>query len=247
MQSHGKNNIVSIIIPALNEESGIGTTISSIPRSKIYEQGYDLEIIVIDGNSTDMTREIASKLGAKVIVDKRKGYGRALKTGMESARGSIMVTIDADGTYPMESVTEYLRYLNEKGLDFITVNRFSKMEKGAMSFMHRVGNKVLSVALRLLYSVNIKDSQSGMWIMKKSFVDRIHVFSDGMPLSEEIKIVAFKFFKSVELDGMYYKRIGKEKINTLGDGWNNLKYLFEYKRLLKSAIRQTANVKQEIK
>jgi glycosyltransferase involved in cell wall biosynthesis len=161
------NNKVSIIIPAFNEESGIKNTISSIPRSKIHEQGYCLEILVIDGNSTDLTRDVALQLGAKVIVEKLKGYGRALKTGIYAARGNIIVTIDADGSYPTEFIPEYLQELDEKGLDFISVNRFSKMEKGAMSVMHRIGNKVLSLVMRLLYSVDLKDSQSGMWVMKK--------------------------------------------------------------------------------
>lgn len=161
------NDKVSIIIPALNEESGIKNTISSIPRSKIHEQGYCLEILVIDGNSTDLTRDVALQLGAKVIVEKLKGYGRALKTGIYAARGNIIVTIDADGSYPTELIPEYLQELDEKGLDFISVNRFSKMEKGAMSVMHRIGNKVLSIVMRLLYSVDLKDSQSGMWVMKK--------------------------------------------------------------------------------
>jgi glycosyltransferase involved in cell wall biosynthesis len=161
------NNSVSIIIPAFNEESGIKKTISSIPKTKIHEQGYYLEIFVIDGNSTDLTRDFALQVGAKVIVEKGKGYGRALKTGMDAASGNIIVTIDADGSYPAQLIPEYLQELDEKGLDFISVNRFSKMEKGAMSVMHRIGNKILSLAMRLLYSVDLKDSQSGMWIMKK--------------------------------------------------------------------------------
>ena len=242
------NNKVSIIIPALNEESGIKNTITSIPISKIHEQGYCLEILVIDGYSTDLTRDVALQLGAKVIVEKLKGYGRALKTGIDAARGNIIVTIDADGSYPAELIPEYLQELEEKGLDFISVNRFSKMEKGAMSVMHRIGNKMLSLAMRLLYSVDLKDSQSGMWIMrKKNFIDRVNLNSDGMPISEEIKIVAFKFFKSLEVEGNYSKRIGTQKIDTFRDGWNNLKYLFQYQKLLRFAIRQPMKIKEQIK
>jgi dolichol-phosphate hexosyltransferase len=231
--------IVSIVIPALNEESGIKKTISSIPKSKINEQGYYLEMLVIDGESTDLTRDIALQLGAKVIVEKRKGYGRAIKTGLESASGDIIVTIDGDGSYPAEFIPAYLENLYKEGLDFISVNRFSKVEKGAMSVIHRIGNKILSVTMHLLYSVDVKDSQSGMWVMKKkNFIDRINLNSDGMSMSEEIKIVAFKFFKSLEVEGNYYKRVGTEKIDTFRDGWNNFKYLFQYKRLLRFAIRQ---------
>ena len=247
-QNTTSTTTISIVIPTLNEEHGIKNTMSSIPKSEIIEQGYRLEILVIDGDSIDLTRDIAAQLGAKVIVEKRKGYGRALKTGMDKATGDIIITLDGDGSYPAERVLEYVHNLEEKDLDFISVNRFSKLEKGAMSIMHRIGNNVLSATMRLLYSIDVKDSQSGMWIMRKeSFVDRINLNSDGMPMSEEIKIVAFKFFKSIELGGNYSQRVGTEKISTFRDGWNNLKYLFEYRRLLKFSIMPIVEVKETIK
>ena len=158
---------VSILIPTLNEELGIEKTLSSIPRKELTILGYDLEILVIDGGSTDQTREIASRMGARVIIENQKGYGRAYKTGFVEAKGNILVTLDADGTYPAENIPDYVHRLTENGADFITVNRFSKMENGAMSISHKVGNKILSTAMRLLYSVEVKDSQSGMWVMKK--------------------------------------------------------------------------------
>jgi glycosyltransferase involved in cell wall biosynthesis len=239
-------NVVTILIPAINEESGIRKTISSIPKVRISELGYSLEIIVIDGNSSDLTREVAQYLGTKVIVEKRKGYGRAYKTGLAMATGNIIVTLDADGTYPAELIPEYIEQLNKKYLDFITINRFSQIDDGAMSILHIVGNKILSSVMRLLYSINIQDSQSGMWIMKKSFVDRIILNSDDMSLSEEIKIIAFKFFKSLELDGKYSNRFGTAKLNTIGHGWTNLKYLFQYRNRLKVAILPLRTLEPEI-
>jgi len=95
----------------------------------------------------------------------------------------------------------------------------------------------LSYAIQLLYSVKIKDSQSGMWVMSKTFIDRINLVSDDYSLSEEIKIIAFRFFKGMELDGLYYRRAGKQKLATFKDGWNNLKYLFRFKSLIKSAVK----------
>jgi dolichol-phosphate hexosyltransferase len=240
--------MVSIIIPALNEESGIRKTISSIPKKRIYELGYNLEIFVIDGISIDLTREIARKLGAKVIVEERKGYGRAYKTGLAMATGDIIVSLDADGTYPAELIPEYIQQLNEKSLDFITINRFSKMEKGAMTLMHKVGNKILSIVMCLLYSIDIKDSQSGMQIMRKSFVDRINLNADNYSMCEEIKIIAFKFFKSksVELNGEYFRRSGVSKLNTIKHGYINLKYLFQYRSMLKFAIKSPSILEKEI-
>jgi glycosyltransferase involved in cell wall biosynthesis len=239
---------ISIIIPALNEEDGIGRTLASIPRAKLEKLGYKLEVIVVDGGSTDFTEKIALQMGAKAIIEKQKGYGRAYKVGLNAAKGDTIVTLDADATYPAELIPEYIQQLNEKNVDFITVNRFSKMEESAMSVLHRIGNKILSFAIRLLYSVDLKDSQSGMWIMKKkNFVDRINLNSDGMSISEEIKIIAFKFFKSIELDGEYYTRVGTTKLETFKHGWDNLLYLFKYRKLLKFAVNPLLIPENKIK
>jgi len=230
---------ISVLIPTLNEQEGIKLTIDSIPKDKLAELGYDLEILVIDGNSTDLTRQIANEMGSKIILEKRTGYGRAYKTGFSEAKGDIIVTLDADGTYPAELIPDYIRYLNEKKLDFITVNRFSKMEGNAMLISHRIGNKLLSLVTSLLYSIKVKDSQSGMWIMSKTFADAINLLSDDFSFSEEIKIVAFRFFKAFELDGKYYKRTGKQKLATFNDGLKNLKYLFQFRSLVKFAVKST--------
>jgi glycosyltransferase involved in cell wall biosynthesis len=229
--------LISIIIPALNEEDGIEKTITSIPKNKLSELGYNFEIIIIDGNSTDRTREIAERLGARVVLEKRKGYGRAFKTGFSEAKGGIMVTLDADGTYPADLIPDYIQELREKRLHFITTNRFSYMQSGAMDLYHKFGNDILSLIMRLLYSIEVRDSQSGMWIMCRSFIQSINIISDDFSMSEEIKIIAFKFFKAVEVDGRYYKRLGKVKLASFSDGWRNLKYLFRYRSLINGSIR----------
>ena len=229
--------LISIIIPTLNEQDGIEKTIQSIPNKRLLELGYSLEIIIVDGNSTDLTREIAERMGTKVILENRRGYGRAFKTGFSEAKGDVLVTLDADLTYPAELIPEYIRSLNEKGLDFITANRFSKIQNGAMDGYHRFGNNVLSLFMRILYSIEVRDSQSGMWIMSRKFIEGINIVSDGFSMSEEIKIIAFTFFNALEVNGRYNRRVGKVKLATFGDGWRNLKYLFRYKSLIKDAIK----------
>lgn len=190
----------------------------------------DVEIIVVDGNSTDATREIAKEKGANVIIEPRKGYGRAYKTGLTKATGEIIVTGDADATYPFEIAHEYVDILLKEDLDFITTNRFAGLEKGAMSFKHFFGNFILSSALRLLFGLKIKDSQSGMWIIRKEALNKIknlEDLSDGMAFSEEIKIEMFKKARAREIDSYLYEREGKAKIQSWRDGWKNLIYLFE--------------------
>jgi len=237
--------MVSIIIPTLNEQDGIEKTIRAIPKTRLSELGYDLEIIIIDGNSTDMTREVARQMGVRVVLEKRKGYGRAFKTGFREAKGNILVTLDADGTYPTELIPEYVQALKENGLDFITANRFSDMKNGAMDAYHKFGNDMLSLFMRLLYSIDVRDSQSGMWIMSRSFIHAINIQSDKFSMSEEIKIIAFKFFKALELDGRYYKRVGEVKLATFGDGWRNLKYLIRYRSLIKDALKSPSLLQEE--
>ena len=156
-------------------------------------------------------------------------------------KGDIIITMDADGTYPANKIPEYLLQFEKMKIDFMTINRFSNMEKGSMNLLHKIGNKVLSFILRMLYSIKIKDSQSGMWIMRKSFIDSIMLQSDGMPLSQEIKIIAFKYFNSIEIDGTYNKRLGDAKMSLVQDGFSNLFALFKFKKKLSLCIIQNNN------
>lgn len=234
--------LISVIIPALNEQEGIKKTITSIPKNELYELGYDLETIVIDGNSTDQTRRIAQQMGARVFLEKRKGYGKAFRKGFDEAKGDILITLDADGTYPAELIPDCIQRLTESGLDFISVNRFSNMQSGAMSLYHKFGNGILSLTMRLLYSINVHDSQSGMWVMSKNFIKKIDLKSDNFSVSEEIKIIAFKFFKSLEVDGKYYRRSGTAKLLTFRDGWRNFLYLFTFKSLIHSSIKMKLDI-----
>jgi len=225
---------ITFVIPTLNEEEGIGITIDSIPDEELKKRGWEYDILVIDGNSKDRTRDIARKKGAKVVIEGRKGYGRAYKTGLAKADGEIIVTGDADGTYPFDKVHEYIDILLNENLDFITTNRFAELKHGAMSFKHFIGNFILSSVLRLLYGVKIKDSQSGMWIIRKSSLNKLkslEEFHDGMPFSEEIKIDMFtnREIKAKEIPSCLYHRKGEAKLQSWKDGWLNLKFLILYR------------------
>ncbi|MBS7633225.1 glycosyltransferase family 2 protein [Candidatus Bathyarchaeota archaeon] len=224
--------MVSVVIPSLNEEEGIGSTIDEIPVKELQRMGYDVEILVVDGNSIDRTREIAEKMGATVIIEARRGYGRAYKTGFEKARGDIIVTLDADATYPALNIPKFVRYLTEQKLDFITTNRLAFMENEAMAPLHKVGNAILTLASRILFLVKIADSQSGMWIFRKEILRELDLTSDGMGLSEEIKIKAFKKFRAKEVPIKYRKRLGAAKINSFDDGIKNLLFLLRLRSSL---------------
>jgi glycosyltransferase involved in cell wall biosynthesis len=216
---------LSVVIPTMNEERSVGMVIDEV-KSAI-GSSRPLEILVVDTDSKDRTREIAAEKGAVVIDEPRRGYGRAYKTGFEKATGEFVATLDADMTYPASEIPKLLETLESKGLDFISTNRFARMEKGAMSSKHRFGNWVLSATTRLLFRVKLKDSQSGMWVFRKDVLDKLDVNSEGMSFSEELKIEAFRKAKAAELPISYGVRMGEAKISSWGDGFGNLKYLFK--------------------
>jgi len=220
-----------VILPTINEEEGIGPTIDAINRQAFDDNNWELEIIIIDGDSTDKTQEIARNKGAKVIVESRKGYGRAYKTGMPQATGDIIVTGDADATYPFDHIHTYIKQLIEENLDFITTDRFAKLHHGSMSVKHYFGNTVLNWTMRILFLINVHDSQSGMWIFRKKaleMVQPIENFNNGMPFSEEIKIEMFsnKKIKAKEIPSLLRARAGEVKIESFSDGIKNFKFLF---------------------
>jgi dolichol-phosphate hexosyltransferase len=222
---------ITVLLPTLNEEKGIGKTIDSIDTNYFKKKKWELEIIVIDGDSKDKTTQIAKEKKAKVILEKRKGYGRAYKTGISKASGEIIVTGDADATYPFDKIHLYIEQLIKEKLDFITTDRFANLKHGSMSIKHYFGNFILNNCMRVLFFVNIRDSQSGMWIFKKSAMDKIQPiehFNDGMPFSEEIKIEMFtnKKIKAKEIPSALYKREGDVKLQSFTDGIKNFKFLF---------------------
>ncbi len=212
---------VTVIIPTLNEAEGIGEVIGAIPAME------GREVLVVDTSSRDGTQVIARRLGAVVVDEPRRGYGRAYKTGFEKARGTVVVTLDGDGTYPAEEIPRLVAFLHSEGLDFITCDRLGRITPEAMSGKHRFGNWVLTTALRVLHRVRIRDSQSGMWIIRRSILPELELTDDGMPLSEELKLEAYKKgFRCAELPIEYRIRKGKVKLASWSDGWKNLKFLF---------------------
>lgn len=227
------NRKISIIIPALNEEEGIARTLNSIPEEELKSMEYDVEIILVDGGSKDRTKEIANELEAKVIVEPRRGYGIPLRTGFAHVTGDIIVTADADCTYPLEDVPYLIRILEEEELDFLTTDRFTLLSKTAMSLRNRVGNAVLNLLTHLLFSLNLKDSQSGMWIFRRNILDRL-VLKSNIPFSQEIKIEACYFAKCrwKEIPIRYRRRIGNAKFGGFRVGVINLLSLF-WKKLLR--------------
>lgn len=206
----------SVVIPCHDEEESIKNVIQSIPRE------ID-EIIVVDNNSTDKTAITANRLGATVIFEGAKGYGKALKTGFQNARGDIIITFDGDGQHPAEKILEMVRYLEEKELDFLSGNRFP-VDSSSLNITRILGNKLLTFFVNILFNLKIKDSQSGMWVFRKKVNEKIILESDDMALSEEIKIKVCLHPSLVfgEYPIPYHQRTGNSKLSVVKDGLKNL-------------------------
>ena len=136
--------------------------------------------------------------------------------------------MDGDGTYPPEEISRLVDQMVDMRWDFLSASRFPLIDPRAMQFTNRVGNGVLTVAAAVLFFKPIRDSQSGMWVFKRSLLDKMRVTSDGMPFSQEIKLEAIlQGFRFGEAHIEYGARIGEVKLQKWRDGWLNLSFLFQ--------------------
>jgi dolichol-phosphate hexosyltransferase len=215
-----KGQSIAVIIPCLNEEQGIERVLRAMPE-------FVDEIIVVDNNSTDRTSDVAAALGAKVIREEVRGYGRSYKRGFSCASSDIIVTLDGDHSYPVDALSYLLEAFRHLDVDFLNASRFPVRDPAAMSLKHHVGNLVLSVAMSLLYFRWVRDSQSGMWVLRRSILKEMNLESDGMAFSEEIKIEALRNsgIRFGEISIQYSSRLGEKKLNPWRDGFQNLWFL----------------------
>lgn len=215
-----KSQKITVIIPCLNEEQGIENVLRRMPD-------YVDQVIVVDNGSTDRTSDVAKSFGAEVIREPVRGYGRSYKKGFANAVGDIIVTLDGDHSYPPDAISYLLEAFLHLEVDFLNASRFPVRDRKAMSFKHKCGNWVLSLAMSILYFRWVRDSQSGMWVFRRSIINDMCLESDGMAFSEEIKIEALKNrrVRFAELSIQYSSRLGEIKLNPWRDGLYNLYFL----------------------
>ena len=175
------------------------------------------EVIVVDNDSTDGTAEVARRMGARVIQERVRGYGRAYKTGLLHAQGDVIVTLDGDHSYPVDALSYLLEALLNSRVGFISASRFPIQNPDVMAFKNLAGNKIISLIMSLLYLRRIRDSQSGMWIFYKDALKKMDLRSDAMAFSEEIKIEALRNreigFKEIPID--FSNRAGRRETGSL--------------------------------
>jgi len=217
---------ITVIIPCLNEEQGIEQILRAMPE-------FVDEVVVVDNNSTDRTSEVAEALGAKVVREEIRGYGRAYKRGFATATSDIIITLDGDHSYPVDALSYLIEAFRHLEVDFLNASRFPVRDARAMSFKNKFGNLLLSTVMSLLFFRWVRDSQSGMWVFRRSILKEMRLESDGMAFSEEIKIEAILTgVRFGEISIQYSSRLGETKLNAWRDGFQNIAFLLK-KRFLR--------------
>lgn len=215
-----KGQAITVIIPCLNEEQGIEKVLRAMPD-------FVDETIVVDNASTDRTSEVAAALGAKVIREDVRGYGRAYKRGFACATGDLIITLDGDHSYPVDALSYLIEAFLHLDVDFLNASRFPVRDSSAMSFKHKIGNLMLSLAMSVLFFRWVRDSQSGMWVFRRGILKEMKLESDSMAFSEEIKIEVLRDrrLRFGEISILYSARLGEIKLNPWRDGIQNMWFL----------------------
>jgi glycosyltransferase involved in cell wall biosynthesis len=233
----------TLVVPTLNEARSIAhvlrrfrTAASEANTTIFLGAPIDWEVLVVDGASADGTAAIAEAEGVRVITERRRGYGRAYKTGFAAAQGEVLATADGDATYPVEMVPGLVKKLLDERLDFLTGNRFAQLDRKAMTTEHWIGNRLLNIFLDVAYHRYLKgvpggvleDSQSGFWVFRRELLERFHLTQDGMAFSEELKLEAIlRGVRILEIPIPYSERWGPPKLSSWRDGTRNFLFLVE--------------------
>lgn len=206
---------VSVIIPACNEEKGIGQTLEEI-RNILEQNNFNYEIIVVNDGSTDMTGKIALEKGARVIThDFNRGYGASIKAGVHQSSYEAILITDADGTYPVEAVPTILGHI--ENYDMVVGARIG--DKVNMPLLRKPAKWLLTKLANYLSESNVVDLNSGLRAIKKEAFYRFNrLLPDGFSLTTTITLAMLTNGYQVKYIPINYnRRIGKSKIRPLHD------------------------------
>lgn len=222
---------VSVVIPCLNEANSIGFCVGK--ATHIFRAcGLRGEVVVADNGSTDGSIEIAQNLGARVVPVAQRGYGAALRAGIEAARGAFIVMGDADDSYDFNDVPRFVEKWRQ-GFDVVMGNRFrGEIKPHAMPWHHKYfGNPVLSVVLNLFFNAGVGDSHCGMRGFTRAVYDRMDLRSTGMEFASEFVIKASQLrAKVTEIPITLWpdKRGRPPHLRSWRDGWRHLRFMLLY-------------------
>jgi len=220
---------VSVIIPTRNEAQAIGRVLADLPSHLV------TEVIVVDSNSTDGTPDLARRMGAQIIQEPRRGYGRACLTGLANTENpEVVVFLDGDYSDRPSELPILLAPIIEGRADITLGSRLSaKSNRGALPWHQAFGNRLAAGLIRLLYGVNVTD----LGPFRAGRADALRALGlEETTYGWAVEMVlkgALAGFRIVEVPVSYYPRIGKSKISgtikgTLGAAWFMLTRIVRY-------------------
>lgn len=228
------SSIVSVLLPALNEEATIGRVIDDLPLGAIRQKGYDTEVMVVDGHSTDRTQEIALSKGARMVLQGGRGKGDALRSAFKTFDGDYLFMLDADNTYPPVYILKMLNQLESGECDVVLGSRMrGYIEPGAMSVMNKFGNRFLSSTANFLFPNGHKatDICTGMWGFRGEVIKDLIITADRFEVEAEMYAKCIKMGCTVrEIPIRYGRRVAPSKLSSLRDG------LKIWRRLIKEKV-----------
>jgi glycosyltransferase involved in cell wall biosynthesis len=218
---------VSVVIPCLDEAETIAECVTAA-RTVLEEGGLDGEVIVVDNGSTDGSGALARAAGALVVDEPRRGYGSAYLAGLAAANGDYIVMVDADLTYDFREIPRFVTEL-EDGAELVVGNRLDGVQPGAMPWLSRVGNPLLSGFLNMLYRTNVHDAHCGMRAVRREVLPVLNMRTVGMEFASEMVIRATREKLDVrEIPIELHPRVGTSKLSPFRDGWRHLRLILVY-------------------
>ena len=222
---------VSVVLPCLNEEATIGVCLDKI-QAVFRERKIRGEMIVVDNGSTDRSVAIVEARGpdVRLFFEPRRGYGSALRRGIQEARGRFVIMGDADDTYDFLEIPAFIDRLRE-GCDLVIGSRFrGTILPGAMSWSHRhIGNPLLSGLLRVLFGGTVSDAHCGLRGFRREAYDLMGLSTSGMEFASEMVIHALKKrLRIAEVPVTYKPRKGVSKLSGLRDAWRHIRFMLIY-------------------
>jgi hypothetical protein len=213
---------LSVVIPAYNEETAIASLARRVlsTRADLARIGIlELEVLIVDDGSSDHTAEVVTSIEGAMLISHatNRGYGAALKTGFQHARGDLIGFLDADGTYPPEYLPELCAYAMN-GHDLAIGSRMSGAESH-MPLTRRIGNLFFASLLSLVGRAHVSDSASGMRVFKREILERLSPLPDGLNLTPVMSTRAIhEHMRIAEVPIPYSERIGRSKLSVIRDG-----------------------------
>jgi glycosyltransferase involved in cell wall biosynthesis len=223
-----KATLLSIVVPAYNEEHTIGDVIDRL-RATLQKIGFVYEILVVDDCSRDRSAEISLGKHVKVYsLKQHMGKGYALRAGFSKAKGEIIVTIDSDGSNRPEELPLLLKLILANKADMVIGSRFSGKRPTSGKRFNAAGVRLFNLLVRILTGVSVSDSQSGYRAMKHKVLDGLRLKSDTYEIESEMLVkIARKRFRVQEVPVSFEQRTyGVTTLDPIVDGFKIFMSIF---------------------